>query len=104
MLDPLLHKARHDLSHVVPQLVVGHAAAHRALEVADGVRAVAHHLLVLPADGRQVGHAVLDGDGPAGRQFNRNNFSFSFALKNGLIFHFDSVTCRNYPFLNFSLV
>ena len=25
---------------------------------------------------------------------------FSFGLKNGLRFHFDSVTCLNYPFLN----
>ena len=28
----------------------------------------------------------------------------SFGLKNGLRFHFDSVTCLNYPFANFSLL
>ena len=36
-----------------------------------------------------------------GRQFNRNIFGSSFSLKNHLRFHFDSVTCLNYPFLNF---
>ena len=28
-----------------------------------------------------------------------NSFSFSFGLKNGLTFHFDSLTCLNYPYM-----
>ena len=39
-----------------------------------------------------------------GWQFNRNINGLSFGLKNGSRFHFDSVTCLIYPFLNFLLV
>ena len=40
----------------------------------------------------------------SGRRFNRKHFGFSFGLKNGLRFHFDSETWRNNPFLNVFLV
>ena len=37
---------------------------------------------------------LLDGLNTLGPDsFNRNNLSSNFGLKNGLIFHFDSVTC-----------
>ena len=33
----------------------------------------------------------------SGTQFNRKKFGLSFGLKNGLRFHFNFVTCLNYP-------
>ena len=42
--------------------------------------------------------------GVSGIQFNRKNSDLRFGLKIGLRFHFDSVTCLNYPILNFFLV
>ena len=47
--------------------------------------------------------AVAELDG-SGRRFDRKKFGLSFGLKNGLRFHFDSMTCLNYQFLNFFLV
>ena len=57
--------------------------------------------------GEGAGDVAGKGDGAArdhedpGWQFNRIKFGYSFVLKNGLRFHFDSVTCLNYPFFNF---
>ena len=39
-----------------------------------------------------------------GWKFNKKKFGLSFGLKNGLRFHFDSVTCLNYPLMNYFLV
>ena len=39
-----------------------------------------------------------------GWQFNRTKFGLSFGLKNGFRFHFDSVTCLNYQFLDILIV
>ena len=40
---------------------------------------------------------------PSGARFNWKHFGLSFGLKNSLRFHFSSVTCLNYQFLNFFL-
>ena len=55
------------------------------------------------ARGRAASSAPTRSPRP-GWQFNRNNFGLSFGLKNSLRFHFDSLTCLNYPFFNFFLV
>ena len=49
------------------------------------------------------GRATCPSSLTPGTQFNRNKW-LEFRLENGLRFHFDSVTCLNYPFLNIFLV
>ena len=63
-----------------------------------GGRGAHLHLQLLHPD-----HARARGQ-EAGRKFNGNISGLSFGLKNGFRFRFDSVTCLNYPIVNFLFV
>ena len=79
----------------------------RAPEGAGAAERRRRDLGVRPRRERQRGRRRVRGGRDPLRhraRFQGGNFGLRFGLENDLRFHFDSVSCLNYKFLNFSLV